>query len=195
MSVMPVMPREPRAERLFTHQDVDGMPDDGRRYELLDGMLLVSPAPIVTHQRALARLVPLLSAVTPPGVELLFAPLDWRPDELTSLQPDILAFRPEAAAERSITGGLVLAVEVLSPSTRRKDLWLKYSRYQEAGVEEYIVVDPAEPSLVAYRLADGKFVEAGRAVGEEPITLDGAFPATVVPAALVGWPPREPQQP
>ena len=185
MTAMPVMPHEPRE---WTVEDLDRIPEDGLQYELLDGMLLVSPAPVPLHQRAIAELYAVLRTVRPPGVELLFAPLDWRPDERTSLQPDILAFRHDAAGEKNITGGLVLAVEVLSPSSRRKDAWLKYSKYQDAGVEEYVIVDPQQPSLVCYRLSGGVYVEAGRAQGAEPVTLGGSFPVTVVPAELVARP-------
>ena len=62
---------------------------------------------------------------------------------------------------------LLLAVEVLSPSTRRKDIVLKRSKYEDAGIASYWVVDPEEPSIVAWELRDGRYVEIGRAVDDE----------------------------
>jgi Uma2 family endonuclease len=86
---------------------------------------------------------------------------------------------------KNITKPLALAVEVLSPSTRRKDRVLKYSKYADSGVQSYWIVDPAEPSLVAYDLIGGAYVEAGRATAADPVTLLRPFPVTVTPAALI----------
>ena len=117
MRAMTVMPRESRD---WTVHDLDLLPDDGLQYELLDGSLLVSPAPTTRHQRAVARLYLLLAAACPDDLELFFAPLDWRPDIRTSLQPDLLVVRKQDVELANITRPLVLAVEILSPSTRRK---------------------------------------------------------------------------
>src|SRR6478752_9032633 len=125
MTAMPVMPHEVRD---WTVDDLDLVPDDGLQYELLDGMLLVTPAPTSPHQRAIARLFLVLAAACPPGMEIFFAPLDWRPDRYSSLQPDLLIVRDEDVEIKNITRPLVLAVEILSPSTRRKDLFLKRSK-------------------------------------------------------------------
>jgi Uma2 family endonuclease len=123
----------------WTVADLDLLPDDGLQYELLDGILLVTPAPVPQHQRAAGRLHLLLGPACPPGLEVFFAPLDWRPDLRTSLQPDLLVVRDEDIELANIRKPLVLAVEVLSPSTRRKDLVLKRSKYQDAGVSSYWV--------------------------------------------------------
>ena len=84
---MPVVPPESRD---WTVDDLDRIPDDGLQYELLDGLLLVSPAPPKSHQRAVGRMYLLLTKACPAAFEVFFAPLDWRPDMLTSLQPDVL---------------------------------------------------------------------------------------------------------
>lgn len=184
MSVVTVMPREPE----WTVDDLDRLPDDGLQYELLDGLLLVSPAPVASHQRAAGNLFVLLRARCPDDLEVFFAPLDWRPDRRTSLQPDLLVVRRADVTDRPIDVPLRLAVEVLSPTTRRKDLVLKRSKYEDAGVASYWVVDPgtsdAPPSLVAWDLHDGRYVEVARVSGEAPATLSEPFPVTVVPAAL-----------
>jgi Uma2 family endonuclease len=182
MSVMPVMPREGE----WTVEDLDRLPDDGLRYELLDGMLLVTPAPTVGHQRALGRLVRLLDPLVPERLELLFAPTAYRPDadRRTSLEPDLMVFRPEVAGYDHVPA-MVLAIEILSPSTRRKDLVLKRSKYEESGVEHYWIVDPVEPSVTALSLVDGRYVEIGRAVGGEKLSVTAPFEITLVAADLV----------
>jgi Uma2 family endonuclease len=77
-------------------------------------------------------------------------------------------------------------VEILSPSTRRKDLVLKRSKYQDVGVEHYWIVDPAEPSILALSLVNGHYAEVGRAVGDEEFRAELPFPVVIVPSALVG---------
>ena len=183
MTVMAVMPRESRD---WTVDDLDRIPDDGLQYELLDGLLLVSPAPVKVHQRAVTQLWRLLDDACPrPGMEAFVAPLDWRPDIRTSLQPDVLVARDDDLEVKNIKKPLMLAVEVLSPSTRRKDLVLKRSKYQDVGVASYWVVDPDEPSIVMYDLLDGGYVETGRAVGLDQVSAERPFPVTITPSLLV----------
>jgi Uma2 family endonuclease len=81
---------------------------------------------------------------------------------------------------------MILAVEVLSPSTRRKDLFLKRSKYQDAGVVSYWIVDPEAPSVTALELINGHYVVVGEASGDEVLTLERPFPVLVVPSSLVG---------
>jgi Uma2 family endonuclease len=182
MTAMPVMPHEFRD---WTVEDLERIPDDGLQYELLDGMLLVSPAPILRHQLASGRLFILLAEACPAGLQTFFAPVDWQPDLLTSLQPDLLVVRKEDIEIKNITRPLVLAVEVLSPSTRRKDVFLKRSKYEDAGVENYWIVDPAVPSITALELVDGRYVTVGQATGDQSVTLEKPFPVTIVPSALL----------
>jgi Uma2 family endonuclease len=181
MATMTVMPRESRD---WTVDDLDALPDDGLQYELLDGILLVTPAPVPLHQRVARGLFRLLDDRCPDDLEVFFAPLDWRPDRRTSLQPDVLVVRRADVGVKNIQLPLLLAVEVLSPSTRRKDIVLKRSKYEDAGIASYWVVDPEEPSIVAWDLRDGRYVEIGRAVGDERLPLDQPYPVVVVPAAL-----------
>ncbi len=183
MATMAVMPRDAKE---WTVDDLDLVPDDGLQYELLDGLLLVTPAPMLQHQRAAGRLYVLLADACPPlGLEVFFAPLDWRPDNRTSLQPDLLVVRDEDVEPKNIRKPLVLAVEVLSPSTRRKDLVYKRSKYEDCGITSYWVVDPEEPSIVVHDLFDGRYVETGRAAGSSELTVGLPFPLTITPSALV----------
>jgi Uma2 family endonuclease len=182
MTDMTVMPRESHD---WTVHDLDLIPEDGLQYELLDGALLVSPAPVPRHQRAAARLYLLLAAACPPDLEVFFAPLDWRPDIRTSLQPDLLVVRKEDIGPANITRPLLLAVEVLSPSTRRKDAVFKRSKYEDSGVASFWIVDPVAPSITAFDLVDGLYVTAGEATGDCAVTMRQPFTVTVVPSDLV----------
>ena len=182
MTGMTVMPRESHD---WTVHDLDLIPEDGLQYELLDGALLVSPAPVPRHQRAAARLHLLLAAACPPDLEVFFAPLDWRPDIRTSLQPDLLVVRKEDIGPANITRPLLLAVEVLSPSTRRKDAVYKRSKYEDSGIAGFWIIDPEAPSITAFELAEGQYVLAGEATGDAAVTLTKPFAVTVIPSALV----------
>jgi Uma2 family endonuclease len=178
---MPVMPHQFRD---WTVGDLDAVPDDGLQHELLDGMLLVSPAPSRGHQRAAARIFLELTAACPTSREVLFSPLDWRPDQWTSLQPDVLVLNTNDL-DVPVSESMILAVEVLSPSTRRKDLFLKRSKYQDAGVASYWIVDPVVPSVTVLDLVDGNYVTVGEATGDEPLTLEKPYPITIIPADLI----------
>jgi Uma2 family endonuclease len=174
----------PRGASAWTVRDLDLLPDDGLRYELLDGILLVSPAPTRRHQRATLQLGVLLSAACPPGMEVLIAPLDWRPDDGTSLQPDVLVLS-DRDLNRTAADSMILAVEVVSPSSRRKDAVYKRSKYEDARVESYWIVDPDTASITALELVDGRYVTVGEVTGDQTLTLEKPFPITIVPSSLM----------
>jgi Uma2 family endonuclease len=169
----------------WTVDDLETLPDDGLRYELLDGTLIVSPAPVPRHQRAIVRLVLLLSAGCPADHEVFVAPLDWQPDRRTSLEPDLLVVRKDRIGERNITETPAIVIEVLSPGTARIDKMLKCSRYQEGGIEQYWIVDPRVPSIEVYRLADGAYQLLAQGSGTETVPVTGPLTVTVVPQDLV----------
>ena len=181
MAVMTTVPRG----REFTAADLEVMPDDGNRYEIIDGALIVTPAPVPRHQMVLGRLYSRMDAGCPPGLVVLFAPLDVRISELTVLQPDLLVAPRSAFAEKNLPGSPLLAVEVLSPSTRHIDLGLKRSAYGAAGCPSYWVVDPGGPSITAWELRGGGYVVAGTATGEETLELAAPYPVSIAPARLV----------
>jgi len=169
----------------WTHEDLDALPEThALRYELVDGQLLVSSAPSIEHQRASRGLFLLLHAACPPELEVLFSPVDFRPTSRRSLQPDLLVFHRSHLTSKGLTSGLVLAVEILSPSTRSVDLILKRALFEEAGVDSYWVVDPLEPSITVWELRAGSYVEAGCAVAGQQLELIAPYAVTIVPAAL-----------
>src|SRR5262245_16770471 len=101
----------------FTRADLNAMPDDGRRYELIDGALIVTPAPVWMHQRVLKNLVRLLDESCPPDLEVLFAPFDVVLADDTVMQPDALVARRADFTRRGLEKQPpALAVEILSAS-------------------------------------------------------------------------------
>lgn len=170
--------------RGLTCADLDSVPDDGWRYELIDGVLIVSPAPRLVHQRVVAGMYRALHAACPPGLEVLFAPLDVVLAEDTKLQPDLLVAPPTSFTDTNLPGAPVLAVEVVSKSTRGVDLLLKKDRLQRAGCAYYWVIDPDEPSILAWALVDGMYREVARATAEQTFGVTEPFAVTLVPASL-----------
>ena len=171
--------------RAFTRADLETMPDDGRRYELVDGSLVVTPAPSRLHQRMAFQLGVLLEAARPDDLEVLAAPFDVALSDDSVLQPDLLVARRDAFTERDLPGPPSLAVEVLSPSTRRLDLTLKRARYEASGCPSYWVLDPDAPSLTAWELRDAAYVETAHVTDDEEFTAVLPFPVTFSPARLL----------
>ncbi len=135
---------------------VRAMPDDGNRYEVVYGELLVTPAPRAWHQRLVLRLATALEAYLTrhPDAGVAFvspADISWGPDVL--VQPDVFVVSREEARTLSWSRmqTLVLVAEVLSPSTARGDRFLKRLRYRDAEVPLYWVVDGDERTVEVWR--------------------------------------------
>lgn len=179
MGVMTTLPRG----RALTVEDLEAMPDDGNRYELIDGVLVVSPSPGIPHQWVGADLLTLLTAACPPDLKVLGSPLDvLSPD--TAVQPDLLVARRADLAGKYLTVPPLLAVEVLSPSSRVHDLNVKFARYERYGVPSYWVVDPERLTLVAWELRDGSYIEVADVGSGQEWTTDHPFEFTVDPGRL-----------
>lgn len=170
--------------RALTRADLDDTPDDGHRYELIDGALLVTPSPMHRHQSAVGELYVQLRLGCPADLQVLLAPFDVVLADDTVVQPDLLVARRADFTERELPVAPLLAVEILSPSTRRIDLMLKRSRYEAAGCPSYWVVDPDVPSIIAWELRDGAYALVGEVSGDDSLTLEQPYPVTVVPARL-----------
>jgi len=171
----------------FTVADLEGMPDDGRRYELIDGELLVSPAPGWAHQEAAYTLYTLLRSHCPPDLRVIGAPFAVRPDKFNEVQPDVLVARYTDLTEDDLPRAPVLAVEVISPTSRLRDAHLKNAVYARLGSASFWLVDPArdKPTLTVFELAGGAYREVACVAGDEPWTATRPFPVRVVPADLV----------
>lgn len=170
--------------RALTRDDLDTMPDDGHRYELIDGVLIVSPSPIWDHQRVVRNVLVGLLRNCPESAEVLTAPFDVVLANDTVLQPDVLVADISSLTQRGLPGPPLLAVEVLSPSTRSIDLLLKKERLARAVCPHYWTVDPAEPSITAWRLHDGEFIVDTRAAGDEEFAVTDPFRVSLVPSRL-----------
>lgn len=173
--------------RPLTRHDLQHLPDDGHRYELIDGSLIVSPAPRHAHQVVLGNLYVLLRLACPPDLQVVLAPFAVGLADDTEVQPDLLVAPRARFTERDLPGPPLLAVEVLSPSTRRVDLLLKRDRYQAAGIPSYWLVDPGGPSLTVLELDAGDYVERGQMSGDGSLTVQQPFPLEIVLARLVDW--------
>ncbi|MFZ5872163.1 MAG: Uma2 family endonuclease [Actinomycetota bacterium] len=171
--------------RPLTRADLEGLPDDGHRYELVDGSLLVTPAPSWLHQRVVTRLAHLLSSAVMPPFEVFVAPLDVVLADDTVLQPDVLVVRRADLGTHDVEAAPVLAVEVLSPSTRRIDETVKRARYEAAGCPAFWAVDPDPPSLTAWTLEGGRYGEPVVVQAQDTWTATAPFTVTVRPAELV----------
>jgi Uma2 family endonuclease len=135
----------PRAT-VWTPEMVRALPEDGKRYELIDGQLIVTPAPRSRHQRMAKQLFLRLNAyVEQHGLgELLWPPADIGLDDRSIVQPDLFVLPAEhahPALEWADVTALVLAIEILSPSTARHDRGVKRDYYQRHRVPEYWIVD------------------------------------------------------
>jgi Uma2 family endonuclease len=130
----------------WTYDDLFSLPDDGRRYEIIEGELYEMPAPSSAHAITATRLtVALYAVLSRLGGQLIAAPLDVFFAGANPVQPDIVGILPDGPARvvpRGVEGPPDLLVEVLSPSNRDHDELTKRALYGLAGVREYWIVDP-----------------------------------------------------
>lgn len=174
----------------WTLSDVLAMGEDThQRVELVGGALLMSPAPTVPHQRASRRLASLLDAAAAAAgadVEVLEAVNVVVPDGL--LIPDLVVVEADVAANAGVTldgGGVLLVVEIVSPSTRTTDRKFKPALYAAAGIPSYwrLELEPA-PTLYVGRRQAGGYSEDMTVLAGANATIAEPFPFTIDPAAL-----------
>jgi Uma2 family endonuclease len=143
----------------FRAEDIWDTPEDGNRYEVIDGGLYMTPPPSWTHQSASGVLhFYLMRHVRARRLgKVVAAPVGVILDEENGLQPDLVYISHERAdiiSERGVEGAPDLVVEILSPSTRARDRGIKMRRYAAAGVPHYWILDPRRQTLEAYRLVE-----------------------------------------
>jgi Uma2 family endonuclease len=142
----------------FTYRDLEETPDDGHKYELSHGVLIVTPPPSLDHGRVHGRLVHYLADRRSPGQEVIIGPGLFI-DETTVKEPDIAVVDRAEATGRYLRRPPALVVEVASPSTSRLDRTEKRLVYAEFGIRAYWLVDPARRSVTVLELVDGAYVE------------------------------------
>lgn len=169
--------------RLWTVDEVRALPDDGMRYEVVDGQLLVTPAPSWTHGEAVQELQYRLHAwLRKVGIgHVKVAPADVVLGPRTLVQPDLFVVplvngrRPDDWTE---AGRMLLAVEVLSPGTARRDRIVKRELYQRTDVPEYWIVDLDTRAIERWRAGElhaellAERIEWRPEGVEEPLVID-----------------------
>ncbi|HEX5501591.1 MAG TPA: Uma2 family endonuclease [Thermomicrobiales bacterium] len=174
---------------LLTYRDLLETPDDGRRYELIEGEVIVSPAPDGEHQIALKRFVKLLLRAEAAGYgRAYFAPLDIVFDEAehNTAQPDAFFLHRDNPhrVTRVLRGAPDLVIEVLSPSTRAYDLRAKRQLYARFGVRYYWAGDPKAETVQAFDLA-GEDYEPPRVLSGSDVLGCPLFPDITMTVAEI----------
>jgi Uma2 family endonuclease len=173
----------------WTYQDLFSFPDDGRRYEIIEGELYEMPAPNWDHVAVVMNLVLLLGPVVQSlGGRLATAPVDVFFEGADPVQPDILAILPGSlavAGGRGVQGPPDLIVEVVNPSNRGHDLLTIRALYARAGVGEYWLLDPETRTFEILSLDGDAFHRVVSATGSDvpvsplleplPIAADALF--------------------
>ena len=164
----------------YTIAERDALPDDGRRHELLDGVLVMCAAPGRRHQDMVMRLWRLLAETAPAWAKVMAGPFDVRIPPNTVMEPDVLVARRTDVTDADLPTVPLLSVEVLSPSTRSFDLNTKKAILEREGCPSYWVIDPQRLELTAFELVDGRYVEVARFRGAEAWHATKPFEVTVV---------------
>lgn len=168
--------KEEEINQKLTYQDYLLLPEEpGYRFEILDGVLIKEPSPSVIHQRVSRRLQRMLEdyfwKLDPEG-EIFNAPLDVTFHDTSIVQPDLFYVSGEQkfiVKDNRIDGPPTLIVEVLSPSSSRKDRVQKLKIYQEAQVQHYWLVNPQEKTLECFSLQNGIYALVAAGLDEEVV--------------------------
>lgn len=186
MSVMSAPDIWSGQERLLTADDMETMPDDEFRYELDDGVLIMSPAPSSLHQLAVARLTAILTAACPaelvvlPGVGVNITRFQHRVPDVAVVTADsfetVFQERPP-----------VLTVEVASPRTSLYDRSRKKDIYEKFAIPSYWIVTPDRdmPELTVFELRSGSYGLVAQVAGDDAFDAELPFPVSVRPSRLV----------
>lgn len=163
------------AQGAWTYDDYLALPDDGNRYEIIEGVLYMVNAPGYDHQFAVVQLIKKIGAFVDEHHfgEVLTAPFEVHLSERTRpVQPDVLVIRATdqlAANARFFAGAPALVVEVMSPSSVRTDQVIKFSAYEAAAVPEYWLVNPKTRSVEVFTLSGGEYALLGQYTDDEVI--------------------------
>ena len=172
--------------RPFTVREIQATPEDGNRYELIDGMLAVCPAVGVAHQVAVLATAVLLHNARPPGIDVIAGPIAVQPNELTYLQPDVIVAREQDFTEENLPVAPLLVVEVTTPNSALNDFNNKKAVYERMGAPSYWLVDPSTPRLTVFELdGAGRYRLAAEVVGKQVFEAVQPFAVRVVPEDLL----------
>ncbi|HEU0116737.1 MAG TPA: Uma2 family endonuclease, partial [Thermomicrobiales bacterium] len=180
-----------KSDAPWTYEDLRALPDDGKRYEIIEGDLFELPTPTLPHASAIMNLImlaaPLIEAL---GGRIFTGPLDVFLRDADVVEPDIVAVLPgsrAALAQRGIEGAPDFIVEVISPECRGHDELTKRTLYALAGVQEYWLVDPHARSLNILTLDQDALHTYGTFAAEAMVRsplLEATFPVASVFAGI-----------
>ena len=174
----------------ITCDDFVKLPDDGKRYEVMDGDLIVSPSPVLRHQRIVGRMFRLLAdhVETHDLGEVVVSPMDVVFSEDNILQPDVIYLKKGRAQEPDDRIRCVpdLVVEVLSESASPAELQRKADIYARFGVPHYWTFSPLNETAILYRLVEAKYERAGLYQGQDTFEAE-AFPDLTIDLSKI-WP-------
>ena len=160
------------AQGSWTYDDYAALPNDGNRYEIVDGVLIIAPAPSPEHQDIVGMIFHhLLVHIKFAGLGRVFqAPIDVELSAKNIFQPDVVVILNEhldRIKAKRIVGAPDLVVEVASPSTALYDRFAKYDRYAQTGVQEYWIVNTETKTVQVLVLEHGEYRSLGIFRGEQ----------------------------
>ncbi|MBI4590132.1 MAG: Uma2 family endonuclease [Candidatus Rokubacteria bacterium] len=181
-------PEQPPAGRIvLTYEDYCALPDDGRRYEILEGELAVAPSPSRAHQRFSRNLLLILHAhIHERNLgEVFSAPFDVILEKTSVVVPDLVFVsrdRLEVVTDRGVEGAPDLIVEILSPATGRRDRVEKAQLYARHGVRHYWLGDPEGRTIETFELGEGQYHRTAHLTG------DTTFAPSLFPGLAISLP-------
>lgn len=175
-------------EHYWTYEDLLDLPDDGRRYEIIEGVLYEMPAPNLDHASVIMNLIlnvfaPLVRSL---GLCMFTAPVEVFLGEGNPVQPDLVILSPEhrhLRSARGVEGPPPLVVEVLSPSNPEHDRLVKRGLYARAGIPEYWIVSPEAAVIEVLTLDGDRYRTHARVAGDETLTST-VLPTLASPAEI-----------
>jgi Uma2 family endonuclease len=178
-----IVPSTPKIQ--FTYEDYLELPDDGRRYEIIDGELYMATAPSPNHQKIVRNFLFELTLYLKKHLigEVIPAPLEVFFSQTNLAQPDIVYIsdkRSEIIKPDQILGAPDLVIEVLSPSTEKRDRTVKLKMYAKFGVQEYWMAKEKTATVEIYRLQKGELVLVAR-LGKSDVLTSPLFPGLEIP--------------
>lgn len=180
----PMAQRHREAEIKFTYRDWLQLPEDGQRYEIIEGELFVTPAPATKHQRISAGIEWFLYAfAVRHNLIVLDAPIGVKLSSYSTVQPDIVVISKERQSiieEQVVAGAPDLIIEITSPRTAKVDRTRKKELYARYGVKEYWIVDAKGETVDVFTLV-GREYELYRTFGREDILRSRLFGKLRIP--------------
>lgn len=183
----------------WRYEDYLRLPDDGRRYEIIEGVLYVANAPNIDHQYSVSEVHFCLKLFVRDKQlgQVYTAPLEVHLSESSRpVQPDVLFIRAERQpppGTQVFEGAPDLIVEVVSPSSIRLDRTIKFDAYEQAGVAEYWIVDPKTRSVEVHTLSRGEYAVFGQYTNDEVIE-SALLSGLQIKTSALFQPPHSPEK-